>query len=120
MNDSRERIMSNPPKADIQTPGHFGNQRPKHDGDQPSGQERQEQYQRSKDQAQIGDAGQIGNPSAKHDLDNNSQRATPVDREDRIRQRAHEIWESEGRPEGKAQEHWDRAGQDLDHEKDWH
>lgn len=27
-------------------------------------------------------------------------------REDRIRQRAHEIWEREGRPEGRHEVHW--------------
>src|SRR4051812_33977246 len=29
--------------------------------------------------------------------------------EARIRARAHQIWEEEGRPEGRAQEHWDKA-----------
>ncbi|HYE48573.1 MAG TPA: DUF2934 domain-containing protein [Azospirillaceae bacterium] len=29
--------------------------------------------------------------------------------EERIRQRAHEIWEREGRPEGREQAHWDMA-----------
>lgn len=32
-----------------------------------------------------------------------------VDREQRIRKRAYEIWEGEGRPEGREAEHWDRA-----------
>jgi hypothetical protein len=40
----------------------------------------------------------------------------PMDREERIRQRAHRIWEEAGRPEGKAQEHWERAAQELDRE----
>ena len=31
------------------------------------------------------------------------------DREDRIRQRAYEIWEMEGRPHGRDKEHWERA-----------
>jgi hypothetical protein len=30
-----------------------------------------------------------------------------------IAQRAHEIWESEGRPEGRAMEHWLRAVSEL-------
>jgi hypothetical protein len=111
--------MSDPRKEDVKAPGHFGNQRPKQDGGQPSGQDRQEQHQQSKDQARIGDAGQIGNPPAKPDLDNDLGRGTPGDREDRIRQRAYEIWEREGRPDGQAKEHWDRAGEDLDREKDW-
>ncbi len=29
--------------------------------------------------------------------------------ERRIRERAHEIWEEEGRPHGRDQEHWQRA-----------
>lgn len=29
--------------------------------------------------------------------------------EDRVRQRAHEIWEREGRPEGRHEEHWRQA-----------
>ena len=30
--------------------------------------------------------------------------------EDRKRALAYQMWEDEGRPEGKAEEHWDRAG----------
>jgi hypothetical protein len=36
------------------------------------------------------------------------------DREHRIRQRAHEIWEREGRPSGRDREHWERAQHDVD------
>ena len=36
-----------------------------------------------------------------------------LDREDRVRQRAHEIWEAEGRPEGRDQEHWERASREI-------
>lgn len=32
---------------------------------------------------------------------------------ERIRRRAHEIWEEEGRPEGYHEEHWRRAEQDI-------
>jgi hypothetical protein len=35
------------------------------------------------------------------------------DHSDRIRQRAQEIWEQEGRPEGRAEEHWARAEREL-------
>ena len=42
--------------------------------------------------------------------------APTADREERIRQRAYRLWEEAGRPEGTAQEHWDRAAQDLDRE----
>lgn len=33
------------------------------------------------------------------------------DLQDRIRRKAHEIWESEGRPEGREAEHWDMASE---------
>ncbi|SNR44296.1 DUF2934 domain-containing protein [Paracoccus sediminis] len=33
--------------------------------------------------------------------------------QERIKQRAHEIWESEGRPEGREAEHWSRAEEEL-------
>ncbi len=35
------------------------------------------------------------------------------DHQERIRQRAHEIWESEGRPEGRDAHHWSQAEQEL-------
>jgi len=38
------------------------------------------------------------------------------DREARIRQRAHELWEGEGRPEGRSDEHWERATAEVDRE----
>jgi len=38
------------------------------------------------------------------------------DRDDRIRRRAHEIWEREGRPHGKDAEHWERAQREVDAE----
>src|SRR5262245_62774263 len=54
--------------------------------------------------------------SAAPDPDNNLARGAPANREERIRQRAHELWEQEGRPEGRARDHWERAAQDLDRE----
>jgi Protein of unknown function (DUF2934) len=36
------------------------------------------------------------------------------DREARIRARAHEIWEKEGRPVGEEQRHWDQASREID------
>lgn len=36
-----------------------------------------------------------------------------MDDNERIKQRAHEIWESEGRPHGRDSEHWARAEQEL-------
>ncbi|AIC31555.1 hypothetical protein IE4771_PE00331 (plasmid) [Rhizobium etli bv. mimosae str. IE4771] len=41
-----------------------------------------------------------------------SQAATT--REDNIRKRAYSLWEKEGRPEGKHQDHWTRAEHELD------
>lgn len=35
------------------------------------------------------------------------------DDEDRIRRRAYAIWEREGRPEGRAEAHWDMAREEL-------
>lgn len=35
------------------------------------------------------------------------------DHQERIRQRAHEIWEREGRPEGRDSDHWSQAEQEL-------
>ncbi len=36
------------------------------------------------------------------------------DREERIRARAHQIWEEEGRPEGRHHEHWRQACEEID------
>jgi hypothetical protein len=38
------------------------------------------------------------------------------DRHERIRQRAHEIWEQAGRPEGAHMEHWEQATAEIDAE----
>ncbi|MBN9056611.1 DUF2934 domain-containing protein [Shinella sp. NM-101] len=35
------------------------------------------------------------------------------DHDERIRKRAHEIWEEEGRPEGREYSHWLRARADI-------
>jgi hypothetical protein len=40
-----------------------------------------------------------------------------MDRDAFIRQRAYQIWEEEGRPEGKAEEHWERARQLVEDEE---
>ena len=39
------------------------------------------------------------------------------DRETRIRDRAHAIWEEEGRPVGQDREHWERAAAEIDAEE---
>ena len=39
------------------------------------------------------------------------------DREEKIRERAHQIWEQEGRPDGLEQEHWERASREVDAEE---
>lgn len=33
--------------------------------------------------------------------------------EERVQKRAFQIWEAEGRPEGRAAEHWDQACREL-------
>lgn len=38
------------------------------------------------------------------------------DREDRIRQRAYQIWNEAGQPEGRQEEHWRQAEADIDAE----
>ena len=38
------------------------------------------------------------------------------DRQHRIRQRAHEIWESHGHPHGSDREHWEQATREIDAE----
>jgi DUF2934 family protein len=38
------------------------------------------------------------------------------DRQRRIEQRAYALWEAEGRPYGKDEEHWDRAAREIDAE----
>lgn len=39
-----------------------------------------------------------------------------MDRDQRIKERAHQIWESEGRPEGREHEHWQRARREIETE----
>jgi len=38
------------------------------------------------------------------------------DRDERIRQRAYRMWEEEGRPEGRADDHWQRAAREIERE----
>ncbi|RWO19552.1 MAG: DUF2934 domain-containing protein [Mesorhizobium sp.] len=39
------------------------------------------------------------------------------DRQERIRRRAHAIWERAGRPDGAHQQHWDEAAAEIDGEE---
>ena len=39
-------------------------------------------------------------------------------REDRIRERAHIIWDREGQPQGAAQRHWEQAAAEIDADDD--
>jgi Protein of unknown function (DUF2934) len=39
-----------------------------------------------------------------------------VEREERIRKRAYQLWEQDGAPEGRAEEYWHRARQLIDQE----
>lgn len=36
------------------------------------------------------------------------------EREDKVRQRAYEIWQAEGKPHGQAKDHWERAAREID------
>ena len=47
-------------------------------------------------------------------LDPTTEAYVTDDRQDRIRRRAHAIWEQAGRPEGAHQEHWDQAAAEVD------
>lgn len=38
------------------------------------------------------------------------------DREQKIRERAHALWKSEGEPHGRDEDHWHRAAQEVDRE----
>ncbi|TIM60649.1 MAG: DUF2934 domain-containing protein, partial [Mesorhizobium sp.] len=38
-------------------------------------------------------------------------------RQERIRRRAHAIWERAGRPDGAHQQHWDQAAAEIDGEE---
>jgi len=38
------------------------------------------------------------------------------DRQERIRLRAHRLWEDDGKPEGKEQEHWEQASREIEAE----
>lgn len=105
--------MSDPQQQDTKA---SGSDRAQHGEDRPSGRDRQEQYQRTRDQAPTDQDGQIDRVSVQPDPDNNLGRGAPGDREERIRQRAHDLWEAEGRPEGQADRHWSRAAEDLDRE----
>ncbi|MGN6584819.1 MAG: DUF2934 domain-containing protein [Rhizobiaceae bacterium] len=40
-----------------------------------------------------------------------------MDKEERIRRRAHEIWEQEGRPHGRDREHWEKAAREIEGEQ---
>ncbi|TNC72168.1 DUF2934 domain-containing protein [Rubellimicrobium roseum] len=39
------------------------------------------------------------------------------DREQRIRERAHALWQAEGQPEGRHEEHWRQAAAEIDREE---
>ena len=89
-------MIKDPNHPNEGTPEHLENSGNSQQTSRPSGPDRQEQYQRTRDHAASGQEEQ--------------------DRDARIRRRAHEMWEAEGRPEGQADRHWSRAAEDLDRE----
>ena len=89
-------MMKDPNYPNEGAPEHLETSENSQQASRPSGPDRQEQYQRTREQAASGQEEQ--------------------DRDARIRRRAHEMWEAEGRPEGQADRHWSRAAEDLDRE----
>jgi len=47
-------------------------------------------------------------------MDGQREHSSENEREERIRERAHGLWEQDGRPDDKDKEHWDRAASELD------
>ncbi len=39
------------------------------------------------------------------------------DRDARVRERAHEIWEKEGQPDGAERRHWEQASREIDQQE---
>jgi hypothetical protein len=89
-------MMKDPHHPNEGAAEHLENSGNKQQASCPSGPDRQEQYQLSRERAASGQEEQ--------------------DRDARIRRRAHELWEAEGRPEGQTDRHWSRAAEDLDRE----
>jgi hypothetical protein len=57
----------------------------------------------------MADAAEPKQPYDKHDED-------PAHREQRIRERAYSMWEADGRPEGRAEQYWNRAQELIEDE----
>ena len=57
-------------------------------------------------------------PKKKAAPNNDQQQTETSSRDERITSLAHQMWEDEGRPEGKAEEHWARAAALVDEEAD--
>jgi len=85
-------MTKDPAEPSEAAPEHLGDTRQPPAG-RSAGEIRQEQYQRTREQAIAEQEEQ--------------------DREAGIRRRAHEIWLQEGQPEGLAEEHWERATQQI-------
>ena len=75
-------------QQDTQAPGHYGNKGAETNSDVSKGSDREEQYQRNRDQAPSDQGGQLSKSSP--DPDNNLGRGAPADREERIGQLAQE------------------------------
>ena len=57
----------------------------------------------------MADAAEPKQPYDKHDED-------PAHREQRIRERAYSMWEADGRPDGRAEQYWNRAQELIEDE----
>ena len=58
--------------------------------------------------------GEKSRPSDSFPSDSFTVQPAAEDREDRIRRRAYDLWEQEGRPEGAHERHWHQAARDVD------
>jgi hypothetical protein len=112
--------MSNPEEQqNAKAPGHFDNQGPQQRASRPPGPDREEQHQLTRELAATDQERQSegmppgGSDSAAGPAEGNR---TSGDREESIREKAYRLWEDGGRQEGRAEEDWHRAAQDLDRE----
>ncbi len=58
----------------------------------------------------------MGQERRRDDMGGEAERARPEPDEHRIRQRAYQIWVEEGKPDGRALDHWMRARWELGRE----
>jgi hypothetical protein len=113
MNRPEDRQSSN-------APGNYANQGPMEQATSPSTPGKEEQHQTTREKAPTDQERQSaglppgGSASASGPAEGNP---ADMEREERIRRRAYELWEEGGRQDNRAEEHWYRAAQDLDRQE---